>query len=101
MSIGSEITVRAISLHKGVGMKRDMLVVVVCALLFIGCNSVETDTVCPSGTIGTSWSTHDSNVGGTLVAAGLSAAGAAGFMARLKATPPKETTIIVKSTYPW
>lgn len=69
-------------------------------LALYGCTTVKSSTTCPAGTIGTSWSSQDSNIGGTLVAAGLSAASAAGFMARLGSNPPA-TTITVSSSYPW
>ena len=76
--------------------------IIVGALLHLyGCTTIKSSTICPVGTIGTSWSSQDSNIGGTLVAAGLSAAAAAGFMARLKTAPSTQTTISVNSTYPW
>ena len=67
----------------------------------VACTTIKSSTTCPAGTIGTSWSSQDSNIVGQLVAAGLSAAAAAGFMARVKDTPPPATTITVSSTYPW
>jgi hypothetical protein len=66
----------------------------------VACTTIKSSTVCPAGTIGTSWSSQDSNPAGTLIAAGLSAAAATGFMARLGSAPPS-TTITVSSTYPW
>lgn len=87
-------------------MKKVLTTAIVAAVVGVslalwGCTTIQSDTVCPVGTIGTSWSSQDSNIGGTLIAAGLSAASAAGFMAPFNAAPPKETTISVHSTYPW
>lgn len=82
-------------------MKSICLGIIAGALLYLyGCTTIQSDTTCPAGTIGTSWSSQDSNIAGTLVAAGLSAASQAGFMDKLGTTPPK-TTISVHSTYPW
>jgi hypothetical protein len=71
------------------------------ALLHLcGCTTIKSNTVCPAGTIGTSWSSKDSNIVGSLIAAGLSAASAAGFMDKIPSNPP-QTTVSVSSTYPW
>ena len=80
-------------------MKRIILAGVM-ALVMYGCTTIKSSTTCPVGTIGTSWSSQDSNIGGTLIAAGLSAAAHAGFMDKLNAQAPA-TTITVNSTYPW
>jgi len=85
-------------------MKNLVLSTILAAMIGLtpACTTVKSNTVCPVGTIGTSWSTHDSNIGGTLIAAGLSAASAAGYMARLNgSSSPPQTTISVNSTYPW
>lgn len=84
-------------------MKKSIcLELIVGSLLYLyGCTTIQSETVCPSGTIGTSWSSQDSNIAGKLIAAGLSAASAAGFMANVKSSPPAQTTISVHSTYPW
>ena len=89
-------------------MKRRLRLIVgwavLCAFALrfcVGCTTIKSNTKCPTGTIGTSWSSQDSNPAGTLIAAGLSAAATAGFMARANANPPAQTTISVSSTYPW
>ena len=84
-------------------MKKSIcLGLIVGSLLFLyGCTTIKSSTTCPAGTIGTSWSSQDSNPAGTLIAAGLSAAAATGFMARVNAAPPPATTIPVSSSYPW
>ena len=84
-------------------MKKSICLGIIAAgLLFLyGCTTIKSHTTCPVGTIGTAWSSQDSNPGGTLIAAGLSAASAMGFMAKLDAAPPAPTTVDVSSSYPW